>query len=67
MIVEGTVGKIEVIKEFIYPLPGKKKEFKTENLGVIETFRIHPLNSEKKSPSTPSSKSKKTSASKRKN
>jgi type II secretory pathway component GspD/PulD (secretin) len=44
----GQIGTVEIIKEFIYPLPGKKKEFKTENLGVIETFRIHPLNSGKK-------------------
>ena len=45
---ESEIGKIEMIKEFVYPLPGKKKEFKTENLGVTETFRVHSLSSSKK-------------------
>jgi type II secretory pathway component GspD/PulD (secretin) len=45
VILEGKIGTVEIIKEFVYPLPGKETEFKTENLGVIETFRVHPTRS----------------------
>jgi len=48
VIREMEIGKIEISNEFVYPLPGKTKKYKTENLGVTGIFRVHPFRSGKK-------------------
>ncbi len=36
----GQLATVEIIKEFTYPISANHKKFKTENLGVIQHYRV---------------------------